>query len=73
MKRVRPGGYEGREVYIIMKKYPYFIKTTDGYIGRFLRLDWSGDPLYQFDGGNYRNADRWELEHGSDDRAELEV
>jgi hypothetical protein len=54
----------------IMKKFPKYIKSYDGYIGVFSYLDFDGDPVYRFDGGE-RAADRWEIEHGSDSREEL--
>lgn len=53
------------------KKYPKYIKTYDGkYIGRFARLDFGEFPVYRFEGGE-RYADRWELEHGSDNLEDL--
>jgi hypothetical protein len=53
-----------------MKKFPKYIKSYDGYIGVFRYLDFDGDPVYRFEGGE-RTADRWEIEHGSDSREEL--
>lgn len=51
-------------------KYPKFIKTFDGYIGAYRYSDNIG-PVYAFPGG-MRYPDRWELEHGSENREELE-
>ena len=52
------------------KKFPKYVKTYDGYIGTFQYLDCEF-PVYRFPGGD-RIADRWELEHGSDKREDLE-
>ena len=52
-------------------KYPKYVKTFDGYIGVFAYLDFGKYPVYRFDGGE-RLADGWELEHGSDNREDLE-
>lgn len=51
-------------------KIPKYIKTADGYIGRYIYTDKVG-PVYRFPTGE-RYADRWELENGSDNRADLE-
>lgn len=51
-------------------KIPKYIKTADGYIGRYIYTDKVG-PVYRFPAGE-RYADRWELENGSDNRADLE-
>ena len=48
------------------KRYPQYVKTADGYIGVFKRLDFGEFPVYRFPGGE-RVADEWELKHGSDD------
>ena len=47
-----------------MKNFPKYVKTVDGYIGTFRELDFAGDPIYRFPGGE-RNADKWEIENGS--------
>lgn len=51
-------------------KYPKYVKTYDGYIGTFLRLDYGEIPIYRFPGGDGM-ADNWEIANGSDDRDEL--
>lgn len=51
-------------------KYPKYVKTFDGYIGTFLRLEYGEFPVYRFPGGE-RIADRWEIENGSDNRDDL--
>lgn len=53
-----------------MKSFPKYVKTADGYIGTFRELDFAGDPIYRFPGGE-RNADKWEIENGSDNREDL--
>lgn len=53
-----------------MKNFPKYVKTADGYIGIFRELDFDGEPIYSFPGGE-RNADKWELENGSDNRKDL--
>ena len=53
-----------------MKNYPMYVKTRDGYIGTFKRLEYGEFPVYVFDGGE-RMADNWEIEHGSDNRDDL--
>ena len=50
--------------------YPKYVKTADGYIGVLVSVDDLG-PSYHCPGGE-RYADRWEIEHGSDNRADLE-
>ena len=50
-------------------KTPKYVKTFDGYIGRYLFTDDIGH-VYRFPGGD-RYADSWELENGSDDRDSL--
>ena len=53
------------------KKYPKYIKTYDGkYIGTFQYLEYGEFPVYRFEGG-IRYADKWELEHGSDNIEDL--
>ena len=52
------------------RKYPKYIKTSDGYIGTFAYLDFGFFPVYRFPGG-CRLADDYELEHGSDNLEEL--
>lgn len=46
-----------------MKKYPTFIKTADGNVGRFWRLDFGEFPVYRFEGGE-RVADNSEIKSG---------
>ena len=53
-----------------MKKYPQYIKTADGYIGTFKRLEFGEFPVYRFEGGE-RVADNWEIENGSDNIDDL--
>lgn len=53
-----------------MRKYPKYIKSRDGYIGVFKRLEYGKFPVYRFEGGE-RIADDWEIEHGSDNRNDL--
>lgn len=48
------------------KRFPKYVKTFDGYIGVFKRLDFGEFPVYRFPGGE-RIADEWEIEHGTDD------
>lgn len=45
-----------------MKKYPQYIKTADGYIGTFKRLEFGEFPVYRFEGGE-RVADNYELKN----------
>ena len=53
-------------------KYLKYIKTINGYIGT-LQEGFTGEhPVYRFPGG-YRIADDYEIEHGSDNREDLEV
>lgn len=52
-------------------RYPKYVKTADGYIGRFQSADPWGGALYRFPGGD-RYADGWEIANGSDSREELE-
>lgn len=52
-------------------KFPKYVKTIDGFIGVFKRLEFNEFPIYRFDGGE-RVADDWELEHGSNHRENLE-
>lgn len=53
-------------------KYPKYVKTySGGYIGTFQYLDFGEFPVYRFPGGD-RIADNWEIEHGSDNRDDLE-
>lgn len=52
------------------KAYPQYIKSRDGYIGTFSRLEYGEFPVYKFAGGE-RTADNWELEHGSDNIEDL--
>lgn len=52
------------------KKYPKYVKTYDGYIGTFQYLDFGEFPVYRFPGGD-RIADKWEIEHGSNNRLDL--
>jgi hypothetical protein len=52
-------------------KFPKYVKTTDGFVGVFKRLEFNEFPIYRFDGGE-RVADDWELEHGSNNRENLE-
>lgn len=47
-----------------MKNYPKYVKTKDGYIGVFKRLECGEFPVYRFEGGE-RIADTWEIENGS--------
>jgi len=54
-----------------MPKYPKYVKTYDGYIGVFQYLEYGEFPVYQFPGG-CRIADQYELDNGSDNRADLE-
>ena len=54
-----------------MKFYPKYIKTADGYIGIFKRLEFGEFPVYRFEGGD-RIADNWEIKNGSDNRKDLE-
>ena len=49
----------------IMKNYPKYVKTVDGYIGVFKYLDFGEFPVYRFEGGE-RVADDWEIANGSD-------
>jgi hypothetical protein len=51
-------------------EYPKYIKTTDGYIGVFNRIDPGNIPIYRFPGGD-RMADDYEISHGSDRREDL--
>lgn len=51
-------------------KYPKYIKTSDGYIGKFSYLDFEEFPVYRFKGGE-RIADEWELKNGSDNINDL--
>lgn len=51
-------------------KIPKYVKTFDGYIGVLVEVDGIG-PLYRFPGG-VRYSDQWEIENGSDNRADLE-
>lgn len=51
-------------------EYPKYIKTFDGYIGVFQRLEYGKFPVYRFPGG-CRIADNWEIENGNDDRQKL--
>ena len=53
-------------------KYPKYVKTFDGYIGTFIRLEFGEFPLYRFEGGE-RIADDWEIQHGSDNKEELKT
>jgi hypothetical protein len=55
---------------ITKDKCPKYIKTADGYIGVFQYFDFGEFPVYRFEGGD-RIADNWELEHGSDNKADL--
>jgi hypothetical protein len=55
---------------LIVKNFPKYVKTADGYIGTFCELDFAGDPIYRFPGGE-RNADKWEIENGSDNKEDL--
>lgn len=48
-----------------MKKFPKYVKTTDGYIGTFKRLEYGEFPVYRFEGGE-RIADDQEIMNGSD-------
>lgn len=57
---------------LVKQLYPKYIKTTDGYIGTFQYLDFGEFPVYRFPGGD-QIADGWEIEHGSNDRKELEA
>jgi len=54
-----------------MKNYPKYIKSSDGYIGTFHHFDFGIFPVYRFEGGE-RLATNWELEHGSNNRQDLE-
>lgn len=51
-------------------KYPKYVKTFDGDIGTFQCLECGKFPVYRFPGGD-RIADRFEIEHGSDNRDDL--
>lgn len=51
-------------------KYPKYVKTFDGYIGVFQRVDRGDIPVYRFPGGE-RMADAYEIENGSDVREDL--
>lgn len=53
-----------------MKNYPMYVKTSDGYIGIFKRLEYGEFPVYRFEGGE-KMADNWEIENGSDNREDL--
>lgn len=56
---------------LIPQKFPMYVKTFDGYIGTLVYFDYRGYPVYRFPGGD-RIADRYEIEHGCNNRAELE-
>jgi hypothetical protein len=51
-------------------KHPKYIKTYDGYIGTFAYLEYGEFPVYRFEGGELI-ADKYELEHGSDNIEDL--
>ena len=51
-------------------KFPKYVKSADGYIGAFRRLDKGDFPVYYFPGGE-RIADNWEIESGSNDMEDL--
>ena len=51
-------------------QYPKYIKTSDGYIGTFQRVDPGDIPIYRFPGGD-RMADEYELANGSNVREDL--
>lgn len=53
-----------------MKNYPMYVKTSDGYIGTFKRLEYGEVLVYRFEGGE-RVVDNWEIENGSDNREDL--
>lgn len=53
-----------------MKEYPKYILCSNKYIGVFQYID-HGFPIYRFPGGD-RIADDYEIEHGSNDRTEIE-
>ena len=55
-----------------MKSPKYVITADYHYIGSFVEIAFGKFPVYRFPSGN-RIADEWELEHGSDDRKELEI
>lgn len=48
-----------------MKHYPKYVKTRDGHIGTFARLEYGTFPVYRFEGGA-RIADDYEIANGSD-------
>lgn len=54
----------------MQKCYPDYIITSDGYIGKFCRLEHQEFPVYRFPGGE-RIADNYEIETGSDSKEEL--
>lgn len=53
-----------------MKKYFKYVKTADGFIGVFRRLEYGEFPVYRFEGGE-RIVDNWEILNGSDKREDL--
>lgn len=56
---------------LIPQKFPYYVKTYDGYIGVLVGLDYGEFPIYRFPGGE-RVADQYEIETGSNTRSNLE-
>ena len=54
----------------MLRCYPKYVITTDGYIGTFQTLYREEYPVYRFPGGD-RIADDYEILTGSDDREEL--
>lgn len=47
-------------------KYPNYVRTVDGHIGTFQRIDQNEMPVYRFPQGE-RIADKWELANGRSD------
>lgn len=47
------------------KKYPKYVRSADGFVGKFSYLDFDNFPVYHFPGG-YRVADEYEIENGFD-------
>lgn len=67
----KPLGKELARCYeLVRQKYPLYIKCGE-YIGRFQYEESKGIPIYRFPGGD-RVGDSFEIEHGSNNRKELE-
>ncbi len=60
----------GERITLDNKKFPKYIKSSDGEIGTFSHLDFGMFPVYRFESGS-RLADCYELANGSNNREDF--